>query len=61
METDFPNLLKNKFVEQLRREIRIRRNLTSDDEATLEALERKIESFTLRNVQLDKDPMTGKY
>lgn len=60
METDFPNLLKNKIVEQLRREIRIRRNLTSDDEATLEALERKIESFALRNVGLDKGPYDRK-
>ncbi|MBK7844444.1 MAG: hypothetical protein IPJ71_12215 [Bdellovibrionales bacterium] len=60
METDFPNLLKNKIVEQLRREIENGRDLTSDDEVILEALERKIDSFALRNVSLDKGPYDRK-
>ncbi len=60
IEEDFPNLLKKMIVEQMRREILARRNLTSDDVAILEVLEKKIESFALTNSQMDKGPYDRK-
>lgn len=60
VEEDFAKLLKNIIIGQMRREIRKERGLTSDDEAILEALESKIESFALRNVALDKGPYPRK-
>ncbi|MBK8201568.1 MAG: hypothetical protein IPK68_04365 [Bdellovibrionales bacterium] len=59
-EKDFAKLLKNIIIGQMRREIRNGRGFTSDDEVMLKALERKIESFALRNVALDKGPYARK-